>query len=865
MSISSKLCEINSKREIKKLMPLVKKIEALEEEYAALDNQALQKKTDEFKVLLNSGKTLDDILPDAFATVREASRRVLGLYHYPVQLLGGIILHQGRVAEMRTGEGKTLMETLPAYLNALEGKGVHIVTVNDYLAQRDSEQMGKIFRFLGLSVGLITHDIEERDERKAAYRADITYGTNNELGFDYLRDNMAFSADQQVMRKMNFAIVDEVDSILIDEARTPLIISGPGDEDDSVYKKVEGFVSMLEGVTVPEWNSRDELVEDIPYDYMVDEKGQTATLTDRGVAKAEEYFKIANLADPDHLALVHHINQSIRAHGLMLRDVNYIVDENGEIIIVDEHTGRLMYGRRFSDGLHQAIEAKEHVKINCENKTCATVTFQNFFRMYPKLSGMTGTAMTEETEFAEIYKLDIVEVPTNRPIIRVDQPDVVYKTSDAKYSAVVDMIRERHAAGQPVLIGTASIERNEYVSRLLENAGIPHNVLNAKNHEKEAYIIAQAGRMGAVTVATNMAGRGTDILLGGNPEYMAWQDMLQDGYSAQVLADATGFREDVAEDVLEAREKYKKYVGEHKKETDAEAEKVRAVGGLCVIGTERHDSRRVDNQLRGRAGRQGDPGMSQFFLSLEDDLLRLFGGEQLVTIMNRLDVPDDMPIHYKKLSGAIENAQITVESRNYETRKSVLQFDDVMNTQREVMYAQRQKILDGADVSGAIDCMFENSVLRLLNRWYSDDQSVLPVEEAKQMINEAIHSFFPRRVELRFSAEELGKMKKTDFYDVFMNAAMFLQNKLEDQVGEEEYGNIQRTVLLRTVDEYWVDQIDAMYILRKEIGLRGYGNKNPIDEYKREGFEMFEHMNDAIQDGVVFFMANLVVQTASSE
>ena len=700
MGLITKIFGTYSERELKSIWPIVHKIEGMEEEYKALTDAQLQAKTPEFKERLANGETLDDILPEAFATVREAADRVLGMRPYPVQLVGGIVLHQGRIAEMKTGEGKTLVATLPAYLNALTGKGVHIVTVNDYLAKRDSEWMGKVHRFLGLTVGLIIHDLS-KDERQKAYQADITYGTNNEMGFDYLRDNMAIYASEQVQRGHSFAIVDEVDSILIDEARTPLIISGQGDKSTQLYDMADAFVRKLKRFTIVETDAKEEEDPTLDADYIVDEKAKTATLTARGIAKAEEFFHLDNLGDPENSTISHHINQAIKAYGTMKRDVDYVV-KDGEIIIVDEFTGRLMYGRRYSEGLHQAIEAKEKVQVQRESKTLATITFQNYFRMYNKLSGMTGTALTEEEEFATIYKLDIVEIPTNRPIARIDYEDSVYKTENGKYHAVIKQVKECHAKGQPVLVGTVSIEKNELLGHLLQREGIQCNLLNAKNHEKEAEIVAQAGKFGAVTVATNMAGRGTDIMLGGNAEYLAKNDLRKAGLTDELIAEATGYAETEDQEILDARKLFAERLKKHKDEISGEAERVRQAGGLFIIGTERHDSRRIDNQLRGRAGRQGDPGETRFYLSLEDDLMRLFGGDRITAMMEKMDLDEDTPIESKMLTKAIENAQTTVESRNFQSRKSVLEYDDVMNKQREIIYGQRKQVLDGKDLKEVI-------------------------------------------------------------------------------------------------------------------------------------------------------------------
>ena len=708
MGLFTKVFGTYSQRELKSIYPIVDKITALEDEYKQLTDAELQAKTPEFKERLANGETLDDILPEAFAAVREAADRVLGMRPYPVQLVGGIVLHQGRIAEMKTGEGKTLVATLPAYLNALTGEGVHIVTVNDYLAKRDSEWMGKVHRFMGLTVGLIIHDMK-KEERQKAYQADITYGTNNEMGFDYLRDNMALYANEQVQRGHAFAIVDEVDSILIDEARTPLIISGMGEKSTQLYDMAEMFAARLKKFVVVESDDKEEEATDIDADYVVDEKARSVTLTARGVKKAEEFFHLDNLSDPENSTIAHHINQAIKAHGIMKRDVDYVV-KDGEVVIVDEFTGRLMFGRRYSEGLHQAIEAKEHLSVQRESKTLATITFQNYFRLYRKLSGMTGTALTEEEEFATIYALDIIEIPTNRPIARIDNEDSVYKTENGKYRAVIQQVKACHAKGQPVLVGTVSIEKNELLGKMLTREGIKHNLLNAKNHEREAEIVAQAGQFGAVTVATNMAGRGTDIMLGGNAEYMAKNDLRKAGLTDELIAEATGYAETDNQEILDARKLFAEKLAQHKAEIAGEADKVRAAGGLFIIGTERHDSRRIDNQLRGRAGRQGDPGETRFYISLEDDLMRLFGGDRVTGMMERMNIDEDTPIENKMLSRAIEQAQTTVESRNFQARKSVLEYDDVMNKQREIIYGQRKQVLDGMDVKGIIMGMMESAI-----------------------------------------------------------------------------------------------------------------------------------------------------------
>ena len=848
MSIIEKIFGTDSNRELKKIYPIVDKVEALSDEYAAIsDNSWFKMKTDELRSRLNNGETLDDLLPEAFAVVREAAKRVLDMYPYRVQLVAGVVLHQGRIAEMRTGEGKTLMAVLPAYLNALTGRGVHIVTVNDYLAKRDSEQMGKVFRFLGLSVGLITHDTPQ-EKRKEAYAADITYGTNNELGFDYLRDNMAPSKQMQVQRGHAFAIVDEVDSILIDEARTPLIISGVGDASEEVYKTIDALVSGMEKLVIPEEDSKEETPEDLPYDYVVSEKDRTATLTARGVKKAEEYLGIENLADPENASMAHYINNAIRAHGCMKRDVNYVVSKNGEVIIVDENTGRLMPGRRFSKELHQAIEAKEGVEIQKESKTIASVSFQNYFRMYDKLSGMTGTAMTERDEFAEIYSLDVVEIPTNKPVIRVDMGDTIYKTEEAKLAAVIEEIKERHGQGQPVLIGTSSIRKNEELSKLLSDAGIAHNVLNAKNHEKEAMIVAQAGRLGAVTLATNMAGRGTDIILGGNPEHMAMSDLYADGFPEEVVAEAVGHNDDVSQEVLEARYLYAEKLCGYQNKAMREAAEVRAVGGLAVIGTERHDSRRVDNQLRGRAGRQGDPGCSHFYVSLEDDLMRLFGGERIQVMLDNMNVPDDLPVEMRSVASAIQNAQITVESRNYQARKSVIEYDDVMNKQRTVVYEQRQKVLDGEDMKETIQNMMHRAVEESVSEYLETaDKSEDKVSRVMSIVKKVGQDLLPNGVEFRFSKQEAENASDQDLIDLFNRAADDIFAAQEKQIGSQNMRWLERAMLLNTVDSYWVDQLDAMSDLKQDVSLRGYAQVNPVDIYKKEGAEMFEEMNRGIR------------------
>ena len=847
MGLIQKIFGTYSQRELKSIYPIADKIEALEEEYRGLTDEQLQAKTPEFKQRLQQGETLDDILPEAFAAVREAADRVLGLRPYRVQLIGGIVLHQGRIAEMKTGEGKTLVATLPAYLNALSGNGVHIVTVNDYLAKRDSEWMGKVHRFMGLTVGLIIHDLT-KEERQAAYAADITYGTNNEMGFDYLRDNMAIYKNEQVQRGHSFAIVDEVDSILIDEARTPLIISGMGEKSTQLYDMAESFACRLKKYVVTETDDKEAEDETLDADYIVDEKARTATLTARGIAKAEEFFHLDNLSDPENSTIAHHINQAIKAHGTMKRDVDYVV-KDGEIIIVDEFTGRLMFGRRYSEGLHQAIEAKEHVSVQRESKTLATITFQNYFRLYSKLSGMTGTAMTEEEEFATIYKLDIVEIPTNRPVVRIDNEDAMYKTEQGKYRAVIRQVKECHEKGQPVLVGTVSIEKNELLSRMLTKEGIRHNLLNAKNHEKEAEIVAQAGQFGAVTVATNMAGRGTDIMLGGNAEYMATNDLRKAGYTDEVIADATGYAETDNSEILEARQMFADKLRQHKEEISGEADRVRQAGGLFIIGTERHDSRRIDNQLRGRAGRQGDPGETRFYISLEDDLMRLFGGERVQAAMERMNIDEDMPIESKMLTRSIQQAQTTVESRNFQARKSVLEYDDVMNKQREIIYGQRRQVLEGMDVKDVIMNMMNTSITHLVQNAFSGVQH-LDMTSCQELLRQVEGVYFPKYA-VRFSQEQLDAMDAQAVTDAFTQAAAGYYQQKEDEFTAPVMREVERVVLLRVVDEYWMEHIDAMSDLRQGIRLRAYAQTDPIIAYKKESLEMFEEMIAAIQDETV--------------
>ena len=852
MGFLNKLFGTNMAKELKRVEPLVKKVEALEEEYRNLTDAQLQAKTPEFQARYRNGETLDDLLPEAFAACREAADRVLGLRPYRVQIIGGIILHQGRIAEMKTGEGKTLVATLPAYLNALSGEGVHIVTVNDYLAKRDSDWMGKVYRWMGLTVGLVIHGIDAAG-KKAAYNADITYGTNNEFGFDYLRDNMAIYKAELMQRGHAFAIVDEVDSILIDEARTPLIISGMGEQSTQLYTLADNFAAGLKGMTVATVDDKEEEAEDIDADYVVNEKARAVTLTARGVAKAEAAFNVENLSDPANTTLSHHINQAIRARGLMKRDIDYVV-KDGEVIIVDEFTGRLMYGRRYNDGLHQAIEAKEKVTVARESKTLATITFQNYFRLYKKLSGMTGTALTEEEEFSATYQLDIVEVPTNKPMIRVDHPDEVYKNTKGKYHAIVRQIKECHEKGQPVLAGTTSIEKSEIISKLLTKEGIRHNVLNAKNHEKEAEIVAQAGKFGAVTVATNMAGRGTDIMLGGNAEFLAKNDLRKAGMTDDLIAEATGFAETDNQEILDARKMFSEAEARYKAELAPEADKVREAGGLFILGTERHESRRIDNQLRGRSGRQGDPGESKFYLSMEDDIMRLFGAERMQNMMETLKIDDDTPIDAKILSNAIENAQKKVESKNFQARKNTLEYDDVMNVQRNVIYDQRRQVLDGQNMGPFIKNMIhkwiESSILGHLGENKHLD------EESFQMATEPFRGlFFAPNDEPYRDADPKALITEIE------DKALAVYNAKETELGEELMRELERVMMLRVVDEYWMDHIDAMEELKKGIQLRAYAQTNPVDAYKKEGFEMFEGMIQAIQEETIRRIITARVQT----
>ena len=845
MGLLKKIFGDYSQKEVKRIRPLCNKVLDLEEEFSKLSDEQLQAKTPEFKQRLANGETLDDILPEAFAACREAAWRVVGMKHFPVQIIGGIILHQGRIAEMRTGEGKTLVATLPAYLNALSGEGVHIVTVNDYLARRDSEWMGKIYRFMGLSVGLIIHE-KENPERKEAYAADITYGTNNEMGFDYLRDNMVVYKEHKVQRGHSFAIVDEVDSILIDEARTPLIISGRGEKSTDLYKMANRFALSLKCTRIKEVQSKEEVDDlvDETCDYVVDEKAKTATLTKSGVAKAEAFFNLENLMDAENMTIQHHINQAIKANGVMKRDVDYVVKDN-QVLIVDEFTGRIMMGRRYNEGLHQAIEAKENVNVEHESKTLATITFQNYFRLYKKLSGMTGTAMTEETEFNQIYNLDVIEIPTNKPMIRKDMPDVVYKTEQAKYLAVIQTIEECHAKGQPVLVGTVSIEKSELLSALLKRRGIKHEVLNAKHHEKEAEIVAQAGKENAVTIATNMAGRGTDIKLGGNSEYLAKSELRRKGYSEELIAEATGFAETDNEEILQARAEYSALEKKYDDEIEPEAQRVREAGGLFIIGTERHESRRIDNQLRGRAGRQGDPGASRFFLSLDDDLMRLFGGERITTIMNTLKTPEDMPIEAKMITNTIESAQKKIEGRNFAIRKSVLQYDDVMNRQRELIYKQRNQVLDGEELKPVIMRMIEGSINEAVDFFCSDS-----ISKSDWNIDGLRDKF---KGWLTKEDDFTDGFDKEDARELLLDRAHKSYEAREELFGIGENGEpimreLEKQILLRNVDRQWMDHIDAMDQLRRGIGLRAYGQTDPVVAYRNVGSEMFDGMTEAIRE-----------------
>ena len=846
MGFLNKIFKSYSEKEVQKVMPIVEKINNLEPEMEKLSDNELRNKTVEFKERLGKGETLDDILPEAFAVVREASKRVLGMRHFDVQLIGGIILHQGRIAEMKTGEGKTLVATLPVYLNALSGKGVHVVTVNDYLAKRDSEWMGKIYKFLGLSVGLVIARMDHA-KKKAAYSADITYGTNNEYGFDYLRDNMVIEKEAIVQRPLSYAIVDEIDSILIDEARTPLIISGTAAESSNLYSLANDFVRRLHAKTIVEEDVKDiEQAEDNEkYDYVIDLKAKSAALTGKGIKKAEEFFKLENLNDLDNSEIVHHINQALRAHGIMKKDIDYIV-KDGEVLIVDEFTGRIMYGRRYSDGLHQAIEAKENVKIANESKTLATITFQNYFRMYDKLAGMTGTAMTEENEFREIYNLDVIAIPTNKPMIRQDLNDVIYKNERAKFRAVVEDIRQSHEKGQPVLVGTVSIENSEKISSILKREGIKHEVLNAKYHEKEAEIIAQAGKYGAVTIATNMAGRGTDIMLGGNSEFLAQQEMRKRGYNDELIEQATAHNETDDEQIIEARKTFNEYEKKFENEIKEEKEKVLAVGGLKIIGTERHESRRIDNQLRGRSGRQGDPGISRFYIALDDDLMKIFGGDMITSVYNTLKADENIPIEMGLVSKAVENAQRRVEGQHFSMRKHVLQYDDVMNAQREIIYSQRKEVLDGENLKEKIEKMMHFVVEQIIET-HQDEDGINKdgvIAEAKNLLD----------LELKTSDIEGHEQEVIEkIYDKVIEK----YEAKEKEIGEETLREFERVVMLKVVDQKWMDHIDAMDELKDGIGLRAYGQKDPVVQYRIEGFDMFDQMINDIKIDVVKLLTHI--------
>ncbi len=844
-----------STKELKRIEPIKQAVLDLADKYSAMSEQELKAQTGILKDRLAAGETLDDILPDAFAVCREASTRVIGIRHYPVQIIGGIVLHQGRIAEMKTGEGKTFVAALPSYLNGLTGKGVHIVTVNDYLAKRDSELMAKVHRYLGLTVGLITHELDN-DQRRAAYACDITYATNNELGFDYLRDNMCMYKKDKVQRAPNFAIVDEVDSILIDEARTPLIISGRGDKSTDLYEKADKFAKTLTMNKVAELDDKEDYDKNFDGDYLIDEKAKTCNLLPAGVAKAEKYFGVENLMDPENTTLLHHINQAIRANGIMKLDIDYVI-KDGEIVIVDEFTGRLMFGRRYNDGLHQAIEAKEGVKVNRESKTLATITFQNFFRLYDKLSGMTGTAMTEEAEFRQIYSLDVIEIPTNKPVIRTDNHDQIYKNERGKFKAVCDQVEECHKKGQPVLVGTVTIEKSEFVSKLLKARGIKHQVLNAKNHEREAEIVAQAGKKGAVTIATNMAGRGTDIKLGGNAEYLAIHEMRKLEYSDEIIQEATGFAETDDEEILEARNKYQELNKKFEEKIAPEAEEVRAAGGLFIIGTERHESRRIDNQLRGRSGRQGDPGESRFYISLEDDLMRLFGGDRVQKFMETMNFDEDMPIEASFLSSAIESAQKKIEGRNFAIRKNVLDFDDVMSQQRTTIYSQRNKVLDGEDISGNIQDMMNKSIEEAVDMYCSDS-----VAENWNLDGLRAHflNLYVMDSDLRYTTEELNDLTKKDIVEFLKERGQLIYKTREAEMGSPAMREVERVCLLKTVDRHWMDHIDAMEELKRGIYLRGYGQRNPVVEYRFEGFAMFDEMIAAIREETVRMVLTVPVR-----
>ena len=849
MGIFNKIFKSYSEKEVKRVMPIVEKINGLEEEISKLTDEELKNKTNIFKKELEEGKTLDDLLPEAFAVVREASKRVLGMRHFDVQLIGGIILHQGRIAEMKTGEGKTLVATLPVYLNALTGKGVHVVTVNDYLAKRDSEWMGKLYKFLGLSVGLVITGMNPK-EKQEAYACDITYGTNNEFGFDYLRDNMVIYKNQLVQRGLNYAIVDEIDSILIDEARTPLIISGRANQSSDLYKKANDFVKRLTPKVIVEEDVKDEAQaeDNEKYDYIVDLKAKSASLTQKGIKKAEEEFHLENFNDIENSTLVHHVNQALRAHGVMKRDIDYIV-KDGEVLIVDEFTGRIMYGRRYNNGLHQAIEAKEGVKIADESKTLATITFQNYFRMYDKLSGMTGTAMTEEAEFEEIYNLDVIEIPTNKPMIRDDQNDVIYKNENAKFNAIVESIKASHEKGQPVLVGTVSIEKSEKLSRILKKEGIKHEVLNAKFHEKEAEIVAQAGKFGAVTIATNMAGRGTDIMLGGNSEYLAKQEMKKNKVPENLIEESNTYYETDNQDILRAREEFKKLEKKYDEEIKEEKEKVIAAGGLKIIGTERHESRRIDNQLRGRSGRQGDPGESKFYIGLDDDLMKIFGGDMITKVYNTMGMDENVPIENKLISNAVESAQKKVEGRNFSIRKNVLKYDDVMNAQREIIYEQRREVLDGENLKDNILNMIKSLSEEVVLTYFAGEE-----EANVEALDMDIQNTFG--IEMSDFIKEHAKDSKA-IIEKLQQAALDKYTAKEEDIGSEDLRELERVVMLKVVDQKWMDHIDAMDELKDGIGLRAYGQQDPVVKYRIEGMDMFEEMVLDIKHDVVKILMNL--------
>ena len=855
MGLFKSLFGTYSSKELRRIEPIKQAVLDLADKYSAMSESELKAQTGILKDRLAAGETLDQILPDAFAVCREASTRVIGIRHYPVQIIGGIVLHQGRIAEMKTGEGKTFVAALPSYLNGLTGRGVHIVTVNDYLAKRDSELMAKVHRYLGLTVGLITHDMDN-DARRAAYACDITYATNNELGFDYLRDNMCIYKKDKVQRAPYFAVVDEVDSILIDEARTPLIISGHGDKSTDLYEKADKFAKTLTMNKVAELDDKEDYEGNFDGDYLIDEKAKTCNLLPAGVAKAEKYFGIENLMDPENTTLLHHINQAIRANGIMKLDVDYVI-KDGEIVIVDEFTGRLMFGRRYNDGLHQAIEAKEGVKVNRESKTLATITFQNFFRLYEKLSGMTGTAMTEEAEFRQIYSLDVIEIPTNKPVIRIDNHDQIYKNERGKFKAVCDQVEECHKKGQPVLVGTVTIEKSELLSKLLKARGIKHQVLNAKNHEREAEIVAQAGKKGAVTIATNMAGRGTDIKLGGNSEFLAIHEMRRQEYSEELIQEATGYAETDNEEILEARNKYQELIKKFDQQIKPEAEEVRAAGGLFIIGTERHESRRIDNQLRGRAGRQGDPGESRFYISLEDDLMRLFGGDRVQKFMESMNFDEDTPIEASFLSSAIESAQKKIEGRNFSIRKNVLDFDDVMSQQRTTIYSQRSKVLDGEDVSKNIQDMMDKSIEEAVDMYCSDT-----VAENWNLDGLRSHfmNLYVMDSDLRYTTDELNSISKKDIVEFLKDRAHLIYKTREADMGSEAMREVERVCLLKTVDRHWMDHIDAMEELKRGIYLRSYGQKDPVVEYRFEGFAMFDEMIAAIREETVRLVLTVPVR-----